>query len=487
MTLPARAAAVRGDDYQYVFGLCCAGRLLVEPQFESVSIEDSDGGAFDDVVLRATPTSGWRHEYNQLKSGNYRETIIDTKWLLTSKSTNGRSPLQHFHSTWTALVAAGKPFVLRLVSNKNFDHNDPLLGRIDQISEQIPVEYLRSLRQRSKSGKSLGSWAAHLGVDVDQIIEFLADVEWVAGGTEGSRAREASNFLRTAGFRHDDDAITRGVDIVRTWVKTGAGVRTKDDVRAEFATAGLLARTGELVLAVHAIDKAPLPHRPNAEIDIVGLYPDVDPFERRELIDPNNWKNEVLRQLDAARDDLRGFRSRHLHVIAQMRLPMYFAVGRTFSDVAGWVVSTDQRGVTWSTASDLEPAMFEVRSDLRLHSGPEVAVAVALAQDPTRDIQDYIDRAGLPVGRFVTFSSQGAPHRGAVPGPGWAVDWVRQARDKLRHIVGDTSAPRIHLFLAAPAGLALILGHDWNLLPATIVYDYAPSTSVYVPTVTFGG
>ena len=58
MTLPARAASIRGDDYQHVIGLYNAGRILTDPELESVSIEDADGGAFDDAVVRATASSG---------------------------------------------------------------------------------------------------------------------------------------------------------------------------------------------------------------------------------------------------------------------------------------------------------------------------------------------------------------------------------------------------------------------------------------------
>ncbi len=43
--------------------------------------------------------------------------------------------------------------------------------------------------------------------------------------------------------------------------------------------------------------------------------------------------------------------------------------------------------------------------------------------------------------------------------------------------------PRIHLFIAGPAGGALVLGHQWNLLPPTVVYehishDYAPTFTI---------
>jgi hypothetical protein len=36
----------------------------------------------------------------------------------------------------------------------------------------------------------------------------------------------------------------------------------------------------------------------------------------------------------------------------------------------------------------------------------------------------------------------------------------------------DESTERLHLFLAMPAGLGLLLGHRWNALRPTIVYEH---------------
>lgn len=50
--------------------------------------------------------------------------------------------------------------------------------------------------------------------------------------------------------------------------------------------------------------------------------------------------------------------------------------------------------------------------------------------------------------------------------------------------MAEFGSERVHLFMACPAGVALMLGHQWNLLPATTVYECAHT---YVPTVTFAG
>ncbi|EEN88962.1 hypothetical protein RHOER0001_6637 [Rhodococcus erythropolis SK121] len=486
MTMPARGAVLRGDDYQHIIGLFHASRVLTDPELESVSIEDADGGAFDDIVIRTTESSDRPHEYIQVKSGVYRETVIDHDWLVKTRTKKGKSPLQHFYRTWVEVTSKGEPFTLRLISNKNYDHNDAILKLIDLHTEKIASTKLNSLTSRSDGGKQLSSWANHLNVTTNELTSFLTTIEFVHGEADSSWARRAAALMRNAGLRDDDDAVSRGREMVRGWVTSGAGTRSTDDIRAETATKGLLARNGELVLAIHAIDRARLPYRPNAEVDIVDLYPDVDPFERRELSDPAAWENIVLPKLKAAKNDLQGFNSRKLHVTAQMRLPMYFAVGRTFPDVGGWVLSTDQRNVTWSTTTEPEDAVVDVRLNERLGDGVDLAVAIALTYDPTVDVRGYIDASGIPVGRILSLSTPGAPSRTSVPGPGWAADWVRSAREHIRAVAKDMRAVRVHLFISSPAGIAFFLGHDWNMLPTTTVYDHL-GESGYAPTMTFPG
>ncbi|WP_039798000.1 SAVED domain-containing protein [Nocardia araoensis] len=485
-TIPARGAAIRGDDYQHIVGLFYASRILTDPEVESVSIEDADGGAFDDIVVRSTTTSGRPHLYVQVKSGVDRGAVIDADWLVTARTPKGKSPLQHFHRTWVDVTAKGEPFVLRLLSNKNYDHNDPVLKLIDNLTEKIARTKLDALTPRSKGGVQLAAWAKHLRVTLNELKDFLGAVEFVRGESDASWASRTAVLMRNAGLRDDDDAVSRGREMVRGWVTSGAGVRTTNDIRAEVAAKGLLARGSELVLAIHAIDRATLPHRPNAEVDIIELYPDVDPFQRRELLDPAAWEGVVMPKLKAAKKDLEGFKSRKLFIAAHMRLPMYFAVGRTFPDVGGWVLSTDQRDVVWATDVSRETAAAEVVADRHVGDGSDLAVAIALTNDPTDDVCDYIESSGIPIGRILSLSTSGGPSKTSVPGPGWSADWVRRARDHVRAAAKKMRAGRVHLFVSSPAGIALFLGHDWNLLPTTIVYDHLGIPG-YSPTITLPG
>lgn len=484
-TLSARAAAVRGDDYQHVVGLFHACRMLVDEDIESVSIEDDAGGAFDDVVVRMRTTTGRAHEYIQVKSSNHRNTVVSEEWLLTPTSPRGRSPLQRFNNTWRDLVRRCEPFTLTLLTNRNFDHDDPVLGLIDNTTDKIARTSLDRVGARSDTSKALRRWADALGVDLDELKDFLTGVSFVHGESDRSWEDRCRPLMRNAGLRDDDDAVAVGRAMIRGWVTAGEGPQTRNGVRAQVAGKDLLARSGTLVLVVHAIDRTPLPDLPNVTVDIVDLYPDIDPFRRRQLNDPTGWQNMVLPMLKGAKTELGEFHSRRVHVVGDMRLPMYFAVGRTLPDVAGWVLSTDQRGVQWSTDARREAAPMTTLIDEQIAEEGNLAVAIALTQDPTDEVRSYLGASEVPVGRLLTLSTEDGPSPTSIPSAGWAANWASQARERIRAAVRDTGATKVHLFIAAPAAAALFLGHQWNMVPTTTVYEH--QMPGYAPTMTFSG
>ncbi|PWU52434.1 hypothetical protein DLJ47_18840, partial [Micromonospora sp. S4605] len=84
--------------------------------------------------------------------------------------------------------------------------------------------------------------------------------------------------------------------------------------------------------------------------------------------------------------------------------------------------------------------------------------------------------------RGITTLSEGGPSQTAVPSAEFAVGWAQAARAQIRKSVRRTRAARLHLFFAAPQGAALMLGHHWNLMPPTVVYEHLGKT--YAPAMT---
>src|SRR5581483_11701551 len=80
-------------------------------------------------------------------------------------------------------------------------------------------------------------------------------------------------------------------------------------------------------------------------------------------------------------------------------------------------------------------------------------------------------KKGAPVGSYMDIAPAAGVGPSAITGAAHAKGWALAVRDAIRTTVGKIGARRVHLFLAAPAGCALLLGHYWNRLPETQLYE----------------
>jgi hypothetical protein len=483
--LPARAAAIRGDNLQHAVGLHTVLHALQDEHAVSVSIEDSHGGAFDDVVLRRD--SGVPGTWMQVKSSNYGGEVIDDEWLTTARKAKGRSPLQAFHATWRKLAGDGDPFELELVTNRNFDHDSALFQALDKKSDRLDPKRLRDAldRPRTTLGKLLNSFATHLATNRDEVVEFLLSVTFRNEGSENTWRDRIKHLMRLNGFRSDDESVDSALRMVSDWVTNGVGEVTLSEARQRLEGRDLLARDGTLTLAVHGIDREESRQLPNARVDFTDLYPDGDAFERRTITDPDAWDAIVRPRLTEAVRTLEQFFSRRVHVVASVRLPVWFAIGRTLPGVRRWVVSLDQDGAEWASDTRGGSARIVELADESLDGdGDDLVVCLALRHDPTVDVRDYLATASIPAGRLLTFTGETGVGPESVLDAAWATSWVTAIQDALLAKVRDTGAQRIHLFIAGPAAIALLLGHRWNVLPAVTVYEHQGGAS-YAPTFRF--
>jgi SMODS-associated and fused to various effectors sensor domain len=54
-------------------------------------------------------------------------------------------------------------------------------------------------------------------------------------------------------------------------------------------------------------------------------------------------------------------------------------------------------------------------------------------------------------------------------------------RDLVRRLAREHNARRLHLFLTVPHGLALLLGHIWDRMPPTLLYEDLGAGNAYQP------
>ncbi len=240
MSLPPRAAAVRGDDYHYAVAWLWVCKMLHPSEMiSSVAVEDAAGGAFDDVVVRRRAGGD---VYIQAKSSNYGDKIVDRAWLLTPRTAGGASPLQRFYDTYVRLAEAGERFTLQVWTIRGFDHANPLLGRLlDKRHDKITTGRMLAEGARSKVGMERDEWAAHLQVSAESLAAFLDAVRWKHTASELDIRLQTRPYMRLAGLRDDDGALAAGIGVVRDWAKDGLGAQTPADAGRRVAAMRLTA------------------------------------------------------------------------------------------------------------------------------------------------------------------------------------------------------------------------------------------------------
>ena len=151
-----------------------------------------------------------------------------------------------------------------------------------------------------------------------------------------------------------------------------------------------------------------------------------------------------------------------------MRLSTALFTGSELSRVAGFNAETVASGGTWSSL-DEHPEIALDRAVIEIGQGDETAVGLSVAVDITGDAVSYLRAQQLPVSRLIIYSPDGGPGWNSVKSPRDGLGLAHAIAKALRE---DTSgAPKAHLFQATPMPLSLMIGHLWNRMPATQLYD----------------
>jgi hypothetical protein len=165
-----------------------------------------------------------------------------------------------------------------------------------------------------------------------------------------------------------------------------------------------------------------------------------------------------------------------------MRLPTWFTIGSELGETAGFGIESLQQGEVWMSEGDFKPAPLISTLSSSLGSGKDLAVGVSIATDLSKEALEFIKQAVPTVGQFVGLTPPSGPNRAAIRGPVEARGYAVAIRDTVRKLATNHKADRIHLFLAIPSALALLLGHLWDRMPETQLYEdmgpgqgYSPS------------
>ena len=470
--LSASGARARGDDYQHLFAWLQALGVLTGG-VDEIGIEDPDAGNADDVTVRR---GGKRHCYQTKYSTDHRP-VADIAWIMEQSRRGGPSLMRGFYKLWSG-NEENRPKI-SLVTNRH-----PAPGDLMAMADGEDDTLVRCLR-RSGPGpeKARADLAGHLGIGEEELFSFLSDVRFELGRSKILLEELAKAHMHAAGLRNDDDALRRGVQVVREWVVAGSRKIGAKDVRL---AAEPLRRTdlSTASLLVQMIDSDADPGSATVALDWTRLFPGSEPGARCLPSDPALWNGEFGPRLMQAARDLRSAGGTHVLVRGYMRLPTWFMAGAALRKTAGFEVSSVQGGRAWSSEGD--PACVRIERDVIGSSGADLAVGIALAYDPSEDVSAYLRRRQIDA-RYARIRPAGGPGNYSISGSAEAKGWALAARDCVRRLVGENQPNCIRLFLAGPHAAMLLLGHFWDRMPRTQLYEYLGAGKGYAPSYTILG
>ena len=474
--LSSSGARIRGDDYQHLFAwIQVLKAIQVGSGIVEIGIEDPEAGNADDVTVY---TDGREREYYQVKSSVDARETTGVEWLMKPSRADGPSIVQGFYRLWSSAADGRRP-KLTLVTNRLTLHGDPVLSRRDGRDGTV-ARGLRLAASRSKTGVARKRLAEHLQVCEEEVLLFLENLSFRLGKTNDDWIDVAKPYMFAAGLRYDEEAVSQGMKIVRGWVTGGQRKLTTAELRRAVEP---LKRPDDLPAAsllVQAIDRDPMPEAATIVLDWANSFPGSEARVRRLPIHQGLWNDQFRPELQRAAQDLRA--QGHTNVLVQgyMRLPTWFAVGVELNKSAGFQVASFQGQTPWSSEGTLSDIVIEpVSTDLGV--GEDLAIGTALAFDLSPDVLTYLRDQEIDVGHYVCLQPTGGANNQAIRNATEARSWAYEVRDSIRRLVQKHRPDRIHLFLAGPHGAMLLLGHLWDRMPATQLYEDLGPTEGYSP------
>ena len=479
--LPRSPSGVRteGDEYQNLVAWNRAlNALLRERDVVAVTVERPASGNVDDVVIERTDGS---IEYTQVKHAVDAKTPVGHRWLTERRKAGSKSLLQRFYDSYRQLSTETRQPDMCLVTDRDVDSHDPVMRLLDRRSGLLVPDI-----QLTEADEGRQHWAAHLQVTEDELVCFLACLRFNTSRSFPDEEERARTLMLAAGLNDDQRGLDSAHALVREWVQERDRRLTLAEFRERAEERVGRRRAPGALVVIEAIDDDPCRDAAAEVIRFVDKYRGDDPNQRRELHDPAQW-HAVNAEITESAERLRRRGVGRVVVRGAMRLPTWFAAGAAFRHVRGFEIAAMQRQDPWASedvaTTGTNGTTSPVKShDIEIGQGADLAIAVGIATDPGAETLRYIETAELPVGKITFIVPGHGPSPTAVSSSAGAATMAIAIRQAVGQALVESGSEHIHLFLATPGALALLLGHRWNALRPTTVYEHLGIGRGYAPT-----
>lgn len=462
---------IAGDRYQWmivwrgcVTALRGAGQGLANPVV-AVGVEVGDTGNLDDLVLyRATPPN----TNAQVKYAVDSTSPVNEEYLLEPSKTGGPCILRKIADTWRTLTVEAAAVDLALISNRTADARDQLVSLRDSRTGLLLPKAGRG-GPKSEVGKARARWATATGLNEDGLLRLLGVLRFDLGRDPQHLREMVGLQMLAAGLRDDDQAIDQGADWVAQQVQNGYRRLELSSIMSAVEDLGLKAdRPTRAVVSIATLKPDLGGTEADHALDWVDRFDGSSDFLKRRPLPPATWA-ELQADIEAIPTQL-PLGTAAVAITGSLRQATAFAVGAALRDVTGINdLAVKQRGQLWSSAQHYDTPLAPQIIEHDVSQGDELAVAVAVAANPTEDVLEFLRAEAVPVSRLLVLHPPSGATDNAVPDATAAIALAVGIRDAVR--AASRRSPRVHLFLVGPMGLAILLGHRWNRVKPTTVYE----------------
>ncbi|MBY4226748.1 SAVED domain-containing protein [Rhodococcus fascians] len=453
---------IAGDHYQWLH----AWRACMEALYQdltknmhnpivAVGVEAPGVGNVDDVVrYRAQPPNA----YTQVKYAVDNKIAVGLSYL-DDEGILGKMVTAHKN-----LTADGTAVELRLATNRTGDPTDLLLQQRDGRDKRLLP---RAAEGGSKSamGKARAAWATAAGTNEAALLSFLDDFYLDIAYDLPSLRSDVGLLMTANGLRSDEKSVDLGSDWVAKQVIAGHRNLTLDDIKNAVTVLGLNAGSPWTTVSIATIKHDDVADQAAVSIDWVDRIAGEKHWNRVVPTPPHTWA-ELASDIATVPMQLGG--SRRILVGGHMRQATGFMVGAVLRSVLGYEVGVRQSDQIWTSEETTTPFPLKVTEE-SVDAGPDIAVIVNISYDAASQATEWIRRTELPVATIVTANPSTGTGPRVVPTPAAANSLAVEIRNVARRYA---SSRALHVFLVGPLGLAVLMGHHWNRVTTTHIYEH---------------
>ena len=467
---PPSATGVRiaGDHYQWMIAWqACITTLREHLNGEPnpvirLGVEVDGAGNLDDVVLyRRRPP----HTYRQVKYAVDSSTPVNAAYLTAPSAKGGPSILSKITASWRRLAQPGDAIELGFITNRAPDPADPLIaGRDARTGLLLP--HGAAGGPSSRQGRARAHWAAAAELTEPELLELLALLRFDLARDPIHLQETVALTMLVTGLRADPPAVAAGADWVAKQVRDGHRVLDLDAIRHAVDELHLQTGPARTVVSIATLKPDPVAHQAHHALDWVDRFDGNDAYSKRRPKPPATWTG-LQTEIESIPGHLGG--AANVVITGSLRQATAFTVGAALRLVTSTDLAVVHRGQLWSSDTPYDTPVMPtiIRHDLGIGRG--LAVAIEVATPITNDVLSFLHDRDLPVGRLVVLTPPSGTRDNVVRGPADACALAVGIRDAVRREVRGYSC--VHLFLAGPMGLALLLGHRWNRVAPTTIYE----------------